>query len=247
VDHALISHTEIILSKFPSIIAIDGPAASGKSTLAIALAKYLDYLYFDTGVMYRGITLIALAENSELPDESRCVSLAESSHIDIRPPSVDDGRLYDVLIDGRDHTLDIRLPEVDAKVSIVSAYPGVRKALTKQQRRIGTQGRVVMVGRDIGTVVLPEADLKIFLDASVEERARRRHLECLQRGDDVDFETVLASMKNRDSIDANRAIAPLKPAPDAVRINSDEKSAGEIFSKVVSLLENPQPQNAKRS
>lgn len=232
------------MTKLPSTIAIDGPAASGKTTLAIALAQHLDYLYFDTGVMYRGVTLVALAGGSVLPDEARCVSLAETSRIDVRPPSVDDGRLYDVLINGEDLTLNIRLPDVDANVSVVSAYPGVRQALTEQQRRIGRQGRVVMVGRDIGTVVLPDADLKIFLDASVEERARRRYLECQERGDQVDFESVLASMQNRDSIDSNRIVAPLKPAPDAIRINSDGKTAAEIIAQVISLLDQEQPQNA---
>lgn len=231
----------------PSAIAIDGPAASGKTTLAIKLAQHLDYLYFDTGVMYRGITLIALAGGATLPDESHCVALAESSHIDVRPPSLEDGRLYDVLINGEDHTLNIRLPEVDANVSVVSAYAGVRKALTEQQRRIGRQGRVVMVGRDIGTVVLPEADFKIFLDASVEERARRRYLECIQRGDEIDFDTVLASMKNRDTIDSNRTVAPLKPAADAFRINSDGKTAEQIFSQVVVMLEKQQPENSELS
>jgi len=224
------------LTEFPSTTAIDGPAASGKTPLAIALARHLSYLYFDTGVMYRGITLVALAGGDQLPSETRCVSLAETTRIDVRPPSVADGRLNDVLINGEDHTLDIRLPAVDANVSVVSAYPGVREALTRQQRRIGQEGRVVMVGRDIGTVVLPDADLKIFLDASVEERARRRHLDCLQRGDAIDYQTVLASMKNRDNIDSNRLVAPLKAAADAVRINSDGKSAEQILAQVLSIL-----------
>ena len=156
----------------PTIIAIDGPAASGKSTIAAALAHKLSYLYFDTGVMYRTATWAALDRGLAISDEAAVTKLTESLQIDVKPPSVNDGRQYDVLCDGVDVTWAIRSPEVDAHVSPVSAYPGVRSALTAQQRRIGLRGNVVMVGRDIGTVVLPEAPLKIYLDASAEERAR---------------------------------------------------------------------------
>ena len=226
----------MFLNNNPSIIAIDGPAASGKSTLAIALANELDFLYFDTGVMYRGVTLIALNGGSELPDEEKCIEIAQTTQIDVRPPTVDDGRLNDILIDGVDQTLAIRQPHVDANVSVVSAYPEVRQALTKQQRRIADQGNVVMVGRDIGTVVLPEAETKLYLDASVEERAKRRYAECVKRGDKISYEQVLGSMQNRDKIDTSRLVAPLKPAKDAVIINSDGKSAQEILTTVKSLL-----------
>lgn len=221
----------------PSTIAIDGPAASGKSTLAIALADYLKFLYFDTGVMYRGITLVALNGGNSLPSEERCVELAKSTRIDVHPPSEQDGRLYDVFIDGKDQTLEIRFPHVDANVSVVSAYPDVRTALTRQQRRIALQGDVVMVGRDIGTVVLPEADIKIYLDASVEERARRRYSECMARGDKVEYEEVLNSMRQRDKIDSNRRVAPMKPADDAIIISSNGKTAKQIFTQVTEMLE----------
>ena len=226
------------MSSKPSTIAIDGPAASGKTTLAIALAKDLDYLYFDTGVMYRGVTLMALNGSSELPSEEKCIEIAEYTQIDVQPPSVNDGRLNDIWILGVDQTHAIRQPNVDANVSTVSAYAEVREALTKQQRRIADQGNVVMVGRDIGTVVLPEADTKIYLDASVEERAKRRYAECLKRGDNVTFEQVLASMSNRDKLDTSRLVAPLRPADDAVIINSDGKSAEEILSTVKALSTN---------
>lgn len=226
------------MSSKPSTIAIDGPAASGKTTLAIALAKDLDYLYFDTGVMYRGVTLMALNGSSELPSEEKCIEIAEYTQIDVQPPSVNDGRLNDIWILGVDQTHAIRQPNVDANVSTVSAYAEVREALTKQQRRIADQGNVVMVGRDIGTVVLPEADTKIYLDASVEERAKRRYAECLKRGDNVTFEQVLASMSNRDKLDTSRLVAPLRPADDAVIINSDGKSAEEILSTVKALITN---------
>lgn len=222
----------------PLIIAMDGPAASGKSTVGILLAKKLDYLYFDTGIMYRAVTWAALQQLNAVNDEGQVVKLAETVQIDVRPPSQTDGRQVDVLLDGVDITWDIRRPEVEANVSQVSAYGGVRTAMTAQQRRIGQRGRVVMVGRDIGTVVLPEAELKIYLDASVEERARRRCEELRQRGQPADYEKILAAMKKRDRIDSTRAIAPLRPANDAVRICSDGISAEQVVEKILELIEN---------
>jgi CMP/dCMP kinase len=142
------------------IIAIDGPAGSGKSTLGEKLAKSLGYLYFDTGVMYRAVTLAALDKGVPVEDEQAISELTTQLQIDVRPASVQDGRAYDVLIDGQDVTWEIRRSEVEANVSVVSAYPAVRRSLAAAQRRIGLRGQVVMVGRDIGTVVLPEADLK---------------------------------------------------------------------------------------
>lgn len=218
-------------------IAIDGPAASGKTTLAILLARILGYLYFDTGVMYRAITLAALQSGVSIDDEQACADLAEKVEIDVRPPSQQDGRTNDVCINGADRTWAIRQPEVDAHVSQVSAYPGVRQALTSKQRAIGRRGKVVMVGRDIGTVVLPEADLKIFLDASVEERARRRFVERLNRGEQVEYAEVLEAMRQRDQIDSSRDIAPLRPAEDAVILDSEGKSAEEVCAIVMKIME----------
>jgi CMP/dCMP kinase len=219
----------------PLIIAIDGPAASGKSTLGRRLADSLGYLFFDTGVMYRAVTLAALQQGIAIQDEPAVTNLAETVQIDVRPPSKDDGRSCDVLMDGKDVTWETRGAEVEASVSPVSAYRGVRKALASQQRRIGLRGRVVMVGRDIGTVVLPEADLKVYLDASAEERARRRYAEILQRGGEANFDQVLAGVRNRDEIDSNRAFSPLCAAKDAIRIDSDRLSANEVFMKVETL------------
>lgn len=217
-------------------IAIDGPVASGKSTLAKKLADELGYLYFDTGAMYRAVTLAALQRNVPVDDESAMVDLAEQVHIDLLPPSNEDGRLYDVLLDGKDCTWDLRTPEVEANVSQVSAYPGVRSALTRQQRRIGLRGGVVMAGRDIGTVVLPEADLKIFLSASQEERARRRHEELRARGEAITYEEVLESLRQRDEIDTHRAVAPLRPAADAVPLDSDGLEPNDVLDKVTELV-----------
>jgi cytidylate kinase len=213
----------------PKIIAIDGPAASGKSTLGHALAQALGYLYFDTGVMYRAVTWLALRRGMEIGDEAAITTLAQQAQIDVRPPSVQDGRAYDVIVDGQDITWDIRRPEVDGNVSPVSAYAGVRKALSAQQRRIGTRGKVVMVGRDIGTVILPKADLKIYLDASVEERARRRHEELHQRGESANYDLILQAMRKRDQIDSHRKVAPLRPADDAHILCSDGLDANQVL------------------
>jgi cytidylate kinase len=175
------------MADIPLIIAIDGPAASGKSTIGKRLAEHLGYLFFDTGVMYRAITWIALRSGIDVSNESAITRLAEETFVDVRPASQPD-RVCDVIVGFTDITWETRRPEVDANVSVVSAYPGVRRALSAQQRRIGQRGRVVMVGRDIGTVVLPEADLKIYLDASAEERARRRFDEIVARGEQADLE-----------------------------------------------------------
>jgi CMP/dCMP kinase len=219
----------------PSIIALDGPAASGKSTLGRTLADSLGYLFFDTGVMYRAITWIALQRDLNLRDEVIVTELAQKAQIDIRPPSVLDGRACDVVIGDKDVTWDMRDGEVDANVSVVSAYAGVRQALSEQQRRIGMRGRVVMVGRDIGTVVLPEADLKIYLDASAEERARRRFDEIIARGEKADYDEILRKVIERDRIDSTRAVAPLRPADDAIIIDSDKMNAEQVVARVMEL------------
>ena len=219
----------------PSIIAIDGPAASGKSTLGLKVAESLGYLFFDTGVMYRAVTWIALDRSIDVKDEEAVTALAESMPIDVAPASKSDGRACDVLVAGKDITWETRLPEVDANVSVVSAYRGVRAALSKQQRRIGQRGKVVMVGRDIGTVVLPEADLKIYLDASAEERAMRRYNEIIARGGKANYEDILAKVIERDRIDSTRDVAPLRAADDAVVIDSDKMNVDEVFEQVLAL------------
>ncbi len=224
----------------PSIIALDGPAASGKSTLGLSLARALNYLFFDTGIMYRAVTYAALSRGVNLRDEAAVARLAETLPIDILPPSQADGRTSDVVIEGEDVTWKIRSREVEGGVSIVAAYAGVRKALSAQQRRIGLRGRVVMVGRDIGTVVLPEADLKIYLDASAEERARRRYKELLARGETADYEEILKKVKERDQIDSSRAVAPLRPAEDAVILNADQLNIEQTLSRALELCDSAQ-------
>jgi cytidylate kinase len=228
----------------PLTIAIDGPVASGKSTLAKNLADRLRYLYFDTGAMYRAVTLAALRQGVDVDDQPAVESLARRVHIDLRPATVDDSRLYDVLLDGEDCTWDLRKPDVEANVSQVSAYAGVRAALTEQQRRIGLRGGVVMAGRDIGTVVLPEADLKIFLSASQEERAQRRFEELQARGDKTTQAEVLESLRQRDEFDSHRAVAPLRPAEDAIILNSDGMKVEDVLAKALGLVLQRQAQLA---
>ncbi len=205
--------------------------------MGLKLAERLGYLYFDSGVMYRAVACAALMRGIDVQDEHAVTCLAEAIQIDVRPPSRQDGRDNDLLIDGQDVTWQIRSPEVDACVSIVAAYPGVRKALTSQQRRIGLRGKVVMVGRDIGTVVLPDAALKIYLDASVEERARRRYKERQGRGEAPDFQEILENLQSRDQLDSTREVAPLKPADDAHVILSDGLSVEEVLEKTLRIRE----------
>ncbi len=221
----------------PLRIAIDGPAASGKSTLAQRLAAHLGYAYIDTGVMYRAVTWAALQRGIPVTDENALTRLAETLDLDILPPTVADGRPYTVLVEGVDITWALRSPEVDAAVSQVSTYPGVRRALTQRQRQLGLRGRVVMVGRDIGTVVLPEADLKLYLDADLETRAWRRYRELQERGETVSFEEVLETMRQRDALDRGREVAPLRPAPDAIVLDTTAMDIEEVFQRVLALIE----------
>lgn len=220
----------------PSTVAIDGPAASGKSTIGGRLAQKLGYLYFDTGVMYRAVTWAALAGNVPIGDEKAVTALAERIRLDVLPPTVADGRDATVLADGVDITPELRSPEVERAVSPVSAYAGVREAMVLQQRRIGQAGRVVMVGRDIGTVVLMAADLKIYLDAAIQARARRRHLERLARGESADFAQVLAELKRRDEIDSSRQHSPLAAAKDAIVVNTTDMTVEQVLALVSDLV-----------
>ncbi len=223
----------------PSIIAIDGPAASGKSTLGRRLADSLRYLFFDTGVMYRAVTWLALERHMDVRDEAAVTALAQTISLDVRPPSKPDGRACDVIVEDRDITWEARRADVDANVSLVSAYRGVRQAMGEHQRRIGQRGRVVMVGRDIGTVILPEADLKIYLDASATERARRRWEEMRARGMEANMNDVLSMVLERDRIDSTRDVAPLRVAPDAVVIDSENLNADQVFEQVRALYAQP--------
>jgi CMP/dCMP kinase len=221
--------------QLPRSIAIDGPSASGKSTVGRRLAKRLGYLYFDTGVMYRAVAFVALSRAISLSDEAAITALARRIVLGVLPPGVEDGRDVTVLADGVDITWEIRSREVEQAVSPVAAYPGVRDALRQSQRNVGLAGKVVMVGRDIGTTVLPEADLKIYLDAALRERAHRRHAERLERGETVSIEEVLADIRRRDEIDSTREHAPLAAASDAIVIDTTSLSVEQVMDRVVQL------------
>jgi cytidylate kinase len=221
----------------PKIIAIDGPAASGKSTAGEKLADLLGYFFFDTGVMYRAVTWAAMTYLGDVNNEAEVSALAQRIQIDVREPTINDKRQYDVLVDGVDATWEIRRADVEANVSVVAAYPVVRKCMTEQQRRIGNRGLTVMVGRDIGTVVFPEAELKIFLDASVEERARRRCEENRLRGEPANYAETLAAMSKRDKKDSTRRVAPAVKAEDAIVINTDHTPVEKVVQMVLEKLE----------
>jgi cytidylate kinase len=171
-----------------------------------------------------------------MEDEARVNALAETLPIDVTPPTVDDGRQYTVKVGDEDVTWAIRTPAVDRNVSIVAAYPDVRTALTERMREIGARGDVVMVGRDIGTVVLPDADLKIYVEASVEVRAHRRLLERQAQGEDVTQEQMVEELRRRDAIDSGREAAPLRAAPDAVHFDNTNLNKEEMFRAVEALV-----------
>ncbi|MGC4190854.1 MAG: (d)CMP kinase [Thermomicrobiales bacterium] len=219
------------------VIAIDGPGAAGKTTVARLLAEATGSLLFDTGSLYRAVTLAAQRRRVSLDDGDALGDLAAALDIQLARPSIDDGRLIDVLVDGEDVTWAIRTPEVDADVSQVSAYPQVRAALLDVQRRIADGVPVVMVGRDIGTVVTPNAGLKIYLDASPEERARRRWAERAGHDSSMTYDEVLEDLRRRDAYDSGRDVAPLRAADDAVHILTDGRTVEEIVNELQRLVE----------
>jgi cytidylate kinase len=213
------------------IIAIDGPVGSGKSTLARRVAALLGYIYFDTGAMYRSVALKALRRGISLDSTDQLTSLAGETQIDLRPQ---DGT-QQVFLDGEDVTSAIRAPEVAQAASRVAVIAGVRSVLVAEQRRAGERGGVVMEGRDIGSVVFPDAQLKVFLTASPEIRAERRWREHVQKGDVVDLARTLEEIHERDRRDQERSASPLIRAQDAVVVDSTAMSAEEVARLVVLL------------
>lgn len=227
----------------PDIIAIDGPAASGKSTIGLLLAQRLDYLCLDTGSMYRALALAAIRQGIRPEHEEAIVDLAHACDLDIVPLAGEtDGRQYTVLLEGEDVTWDIRLPEVDATVSQVSTYPEVRMEMVRRQRIVGQRGKVVMIGRDIGTVVMPEAPLKLYVTATPEERARRRLLDRRKQGHDDSFEVILADVMRRDHIDGSRTHSPMRPAVDAIIIDTTGRSVEEVLEEIMNLITGFRPE-----
>ena len=224
----------------PRTIAIDGPAGAGKSTIGALVAERLGYLFLDTGAMYRAVALAALDRGVDPDDAEGLAALAREVRIAIGPPTVRDGRAYSVLLDGRDVTWVIRDARVDRVVSQVARIPAVRDAMVEQQRALAKRGRVVMVGRDIGTVVLPGADRKVFLTASASERAKRREEELAARGIQRPRQELLHEILRRDQIDSERAVAPLKAAADAIVVETDGHSVRQALEKVLAAVMRPE-------
>lgn len=217
-------------------IAVDGPAGAGKSVLGAALAGEVGATYVDSGLAYRAVTWDALERGLDLDDDASLAARAGELEISIVPPTVRDGRQFTVTVGGRDVTWKIRAPEVDAAVSRPSALPGVRDAVTRQLRRLGATGRVVMVGRDIGTVVLPDATLKLWVTASAGTRARRRVADLQARGLPAVEAEVLAAIVDRDARDSSRLTAPSRAAPDAIVIATDSLTVEEEVAVAVAAL-----------
>ncbi len=212
-------------------IAIDGPAASGKSTTAREVAKRLGYIYIDTGAMYRAVTKAALDAGVDMNDAAALEEIARSSRITLE---IKNGRQHTIL-NGRDVSREIRTPEIDRNIAPVATHPGVRRIMVEQQRQLARDGGVVMDGRDIGTVVLPDAELKIFMEASIEARARRRLREQANGDAAVTLEQIKADLARRDHADSTRADGPLKKAEDAIVIDTSHMSIEEQVARIVAL------------
>jgi len=223
------------------IIAIDGPAGSGKSTVARGLARRLGFTYLDSGAMYRAVTLLALERGVDLDDGESLGQLAREADIELRERADDN---VQVLLDGRDVSEEIRAPAVTGASSQVAAHGPVRKALLAKQRDLIASGDWVVEGRDIGTVVAPDAPIKVFLTADPAERARRRADELRRRGIAADDDAVHSAIEQRDRLDSTRSAAPLRAADDAVTIDTTGLDAEQVIDRVVALAEQPESKRA---
>lgn len=211
------------------VVAIDGPAGAGKSTISKIIAQKLNLKYIDTGAMYRAVTLKAIKNNLDLCNNNEISHMVKNSNI-----SINDEKIF---IDGIDVTEEIRMPYVNEKVSIVSAMPGVREVLKEKQRKMAENFNVIMDGRDIGTNVLKDANIKIFLTASVEERAKRRYKEMIEKGINTTFEDVFKDIENRDKIDSSRKANPLKKADDAVMLDTTGMKMNEVVDAIIKIIQ----------
>jgi cytidylate kinase len=209
-------------------IAIDGPAASGKSTTAKKISQRLDYIYIDSGAMYRALTLAVLRSNVDIYDEPAILNIAKKVNINFHDKKT--------FLENEDVSNEIRLPKITKVISIISAYAGIRNVMVKNQRKIAEKGGVVMDGRDIGTVVLPDSEVKIFLNASIEERAKRRYRELKGKNIEVGYEEIKREIMERDKIDSSRDVAPLKPADDAHIIDTSDMTVNEQVDAVMNIV-----------
>ena len=224
--------------KPPRTIAIDGPGASGKSAVGGLLARRLGYRFLDTGVMYRALTWLILEQGTRPQDEETVGRAAKSVRMDVSTAPPDRDEPSSVSVNGRDATQFLARPDVEANVSLVSRLPAVREAMVAIQRReAGRPAGIVVAGRDIGTVVLPDADLKVYLDASPEERARRRQEQAERRGDAMTQEDVLGDLARRDAIDSTREASPLRPAADAVILDTDGLSLEQVVERILAMTQ----------
>lgn len=211
------------------VIAVDGPAAAGKSTISKRLAKILGFTYIDTGAMYRAFTEYVLRKGVDPKDEQACCALIPEVEIELFP----DGK---VMCSGKDVTREIREPHVSGNVSYIASYKEIRLALVELQRKMGEKSSVIMDGRDIGTYVFPNADVKIFQVASVEERAKRRYIENQEKGIPCTYEDIVADVEKRDRIDSSRAFAPLKPAADSVLLDTSNFTIEESVEAALKII-----------
>jgi cytidylate kinase len=219
------------------IIAIDGPAAVGKSTIGKLIARELGFLYIDTGAIYRAITWKVLKNNIDINDENVISNMVSNTYITIEKTnckSLND--YYHIFVDGEDVAEEIRNPRIDQNVSQIARLPKIRKQLIYLQRILAEKGDIVMEGRDIGSVILPQADIKFYFTASEEERIKRRHKELMNKGYSIDYEKVKKQIIQRDKIDSKRKYAPLIKAKDAILIDSTEKSIEEVKDKILKII-----------
>ena len=223
--------------KPPRTIAIDGPGASGKSGVGSLVAERLGYRFLDTGEMYRALTWFILESGIDPTDGERLGKVASQASMTVGAASEESAQHSRVLVEGKDATPFLVRPEVENAVSLVSRVPAVRQAMVAIQRRIAAEGAIVMAGRDIGTTVLPDAALKVYLDASPEERARRRQRQAAARGEKTTLDSVLEDLSRRDAIDSSREISPLRPAADAVIIKTDGLSLEQVVERIMAFTQ----------
>lgn len=221
----------------PSVIAVDGPAGSGKSTVFFAVAQRINYLFVDTGAFYRAVTFLALEQQLDLNRVDQLLALCQRTQFDMTPDRKDDGRQFTFLADERDITLQLNTPAVDSNVSTIAAATEIRTCLFDAQRKLAAKGRVIMVGRDISTVVLPDADLKVFITASLEKRAERRSQQRLSTGEMADYDTILENLRQRDQVDSTRKAAPLRQVAEAVLLDTSDLTFDEAVETALDLIQ----------